>query len=188
MPKEYQQCGTALVKLLGRRLQPQYQSPLPVWCLRSASEPDGDDEAARINTAPRSDAVELSTKRGPPGGPSGGPGTYAAADSEDELWADTPPAADRAGVRSGFGDGVEDHAAEQDVLLRGGAEAGTLSEPGAAGNIAAEATPHHDRALGQAPFAAEREQPMHAVSQGQPGVQHSGNAGAEQSHGGPGVT
>ena len=98
---------------------------MPVWCLRSASEPDGDDEAARISNAPRSDAVELSTKRGPPVGPSGGLGTYAAADSEDELWADTPRAADRAGVGSDFQDGMGDHIAERDDLLRGGAEAGT---------------------------------------------------------------
>ena len=161
---------------------------MPVWCLHSASEPGGDDDAARINTAPRSDAVELSTKRGPPGGPSGGLGTYAAADSDDELWADTPPLADRAGVGSRFGDGVGGHAAEQDVLLRGGAEPRALSEPGAAGEVAAEATVHHDRALGQAPLAAEYEQALQAASQGQPGVQHSGDAGVEHSQGGPGVT
>ena len=159
-----------------------------VVCLRSVLEPGGDDEAARIITAPRSDAVELSTKRGPPGGPLGGLGTCAAADSEDELWADTPPSADRAGVGSGFGDGVGDHAAEQDVLLRGGAEPRALSEPGAAGDVGAEATLHHDRALGQAPLAADNEQALQAPSQGQPSVQHSGDAGVEHSQGGPGVT
>ncbi|KAK9819560.1 hypothetical protein WJX81_003898 [Elliptochloris bilobata] len=52
----------------------------------SASEEDGDDEAARMNTAPRSDALELAaTKRprAPPQDPPGGLGTYAVADSED---------------------------------------------------------------------------------------------------------
>lgn len=173
----------SIINPMRRRLQAQDQSRVPVWRLRSASEPGGDDEAARINTAPRSDAVELSTKRGPPRGPSGGPGTYAVADSEDELWADTPPAADGAGARSGFGDGMGERAAEQDVLLRGGAAAGMLSEAGAAGSGAADATMHHDRALRQAPPAADKEQALHAASPGQPG-----GARAEHSQDGPGVT
>ena len=159
-----------------------------MWCLRSASEADADDEAARINTAPRSDAVELSAKRGPSGGPPGALGTYAAADSEDELWADTPPAANRAGVRLGFGDSVGEHTAERDDLMRGGADAGTLLEPGNAADVGTEAKTRNTYAAGQAPLAADTERAAHTASQQQPGVQHSGGAGAVHPKDGPGVT
>ena len=126
--------------------------------------------------------------RGPRGGLPGALGTYAAAESEDELWADTPPAADTAGVRQGFGDGGGNHPAERGDSLRGDAEAERRSKPGGAGDVAAGAATHRATALGQAPLAADREQALHAASQGQPGVQHPGGAGAEHSQGGPGVT
>ncbi len=100
--------------------------------LGDASEPDGEDEAAAINAAPRSDALELAAMAERPGAAAAISRPPAHSDSQDELWADTPPAG--AGARAAF-DAVEpDSASERDSATgpRGAPAAGTPSCSGRA--------------------------------------------------------
>jgi hypothetical protein len=98
--------------------------------LGDASEPDGEDEAAAINAAPRSDALELAAMAERPGAAAAISRPPAHSDSQDELWADTPPAG--AGARAAF-DAVEpDSASERDSATgpRGAPAAGTQAAAG----------------------------------------------------------